>query len=99
MKAMHVAFAVPCVLCVLWGFTLFEKGEATWPTLGAWALAFAFGTLHGTCALMGERGRGFFGAIHRWQETIEPRRKALCEELEREVAALDTPRAPDHFPA
>lgn len=98
--AVHVAFAVPWVICVLWVFSsAIQSGGGNWTTMAALFVTFLAITLHGVSVDMGEKGHGFFGALHHWHESLVTRRAALREECQREFAALEAPRAPDHFAA
>jgi len=97
---LHVAYALPWVACVLWGFWVMQYNkDPGWPTLWRWALAFFFGCVHGCSVEMGRAGHTLFGAVQRARESIAARRAQLKAEARAELAALDAPRAADYFPA
>jgi hypothetical protein len=91
-------FACPWVFFIAWGCyaARIHNNE-----LGvSWRLGVAalLGLLHGTFNLMGQDGRGFFGALDRWKESLETRRKNLQENYDRDMKPDSGFKpADDHF--
>lgn len=91
-------FACPWVFFIVWGFYAARINNNELGVLWRWGVAAVLGLFHGTCNLMGQRGRGFFGAIERWQESLETRRKALQDDHKRDMKPDSGFKpADDHF--
>lgn len=91
-------FACPWVFFILWGFYAARIHNNELGVLWRWGVAAVFGLFHGTCNLMGQSGRGFFGALDRWQESLEARRKVLQEDHVRDMKPDSGFKpADDHF--
>lgn len=91
-------FACPWVFFIVWGFYAARIHNNELGVLWRWGFAALLGLFHGTCNLMGRNGRGFFGALERWKESLETRRKNLQGDYDRDMKPDSGFKpADDHF--
>jgi hypothetical protein len=91
-------FACPWVFFIVWGFYAVRIHNNELGVFWRWGVAALLGLFHGTCNLMGQNGRGFFGALERWKESLETRRKNLQGDYDRDMKPDSGFKpADDHF--